>query len=200
MGLMSDSSDEKTEISGESRIKKQKNTKNSSKWWIIKIFIISFIISGVLSVVSEGAVSGLNVWIAILILLLFIFIGIVFDIIGVSVTTANPSVFNSMAAKKIRGAKTALWCTANSATVSNFCNDVIGDIAGIVSGSMGAVVSMSLSSILSLPLLFVSVIVTGFISAFTISGKALGKGIAIKRGDNIVFFISKLISVLKKEK
>lgn len=200
MESITDPPGEKNEEIKEDRPKKQKSSKGSSKLWIIKIFIISFVISGALSIVSETATSELNVWFAILILLVFIFIGIIFDIIGVSVTTANPSVFNSMAAKKVKGAKTALWCTANAATVSNFCNDVIGDIAGIVSGSMGAVVSMSLSSILHLPLLVVTVVVTGLISALTISGKALGKGIAMKNNDKIVFFISKILSVFKKEK
>lgn len=183
----------------EEKQKKQKH-KNSANLWIIKIFFVSFLISGVLSVVSETVTAGLNIWLAVIILLLFIATGIVFDIIGVAVTTANPSVFNSMAAKKVKGAKTALWCTANAAAVSNFCNDVIGDIAGIVSGSMGAVISMSVASSLSFPLLPVTVVITGLTSAFTISGKALGKRIAMSKNDGIVFFIAKIISIFKKEK
>lgn len=182
------------------REEKKTKKKKSPAAWIVKVFIMSFSISAALSVVSETATSELNVWIAIIILLLFIFTGIIFDIIGVAVTTANPTTFNSMAAKKVKGAKTALWCTSNSSVISNFCNDVIGDIAGIVSGSMGSVVSMSLAEVLGFPLLAVSVVVTGLISAFTISGKAMGKGVAIKNNDSIVFFIARIISVFKKEK
>ena len=179
---------------------KKKPKKKSAAGWIVKVFIMSFSISAALSVVSETATSELNVFIAIIILFLFIATGIVFDIIGVSVTTANPTTFNSMAAKKVKGAKTALWCTSNSSVISNFCNDVIGDIAGIVSGSMGSVISMSLSAVFNIPSLAVSIVVTGLISAFTISGKAIGKGIAMKNNDSIVFFISKIISIFKREK
>lgn len=188
----------KTEIR-EERPKKNKK-KNRKIFWIIRIFFVSFTISALLSVVSETVTSELNIWVAIIILFLFIATGVIFDIIGVAVTTSNPSTFNSMAAKKVKGAKTALWCTANAAAVSNFCNDVIGDIAGIVSGSMGAVISMSLAEMLSVPLFPVTVIVTGLISGFTIGGKALGKGIAMSANDNIVFLISRILSIFKKEK
>ena len=65
---------------------------------------------------------------ATLILLLFILLGIMFDIIGVAVTAANPKPFNSMAAHRVKGAKEALYLIRNAEKVASFCNDVVGDI------------------------------------------------------------------------
>ena len=83
---------------------------------------------------------------ALLILALFIGLGILFDIIGVAVTAADPRPFHSMAAHKEKGAKEALKLLRNADRVSSVCNDVVGDICGIVSGATGAVIVARLQS------------------------------------------------------
>ena len=61
-------------------------------------------------------------------LIIVIAIGIMFDLIGVAVTVGNEEDFHAQASKKIKGAKTSIKMIRNSAKVSNFCADVIGDI------------------------------------------------------------------------
>ena len=56
--------------------------------WIIKIILIAFIISILFSLVSELAIPNLNIYFSILLALFFIFIGVMFDMIGVAVTTS----------------------------------------------------------------------------------------------------------------
>ena len=115
--------------------------------------------------------------------------------IGVSVTASDESVFNSMASKKLRGAKLAVKFKKNADKVSSFCNDVVGDICGIVSGSAGAVIALRLSQILNVDVLLVTLLVTGIISALTIGGKALVKSRAIKRSDKILYRFALLLSI-----
>lgn len=79
--------------------KKQKKIDSKAKW-IIEVFIITFISSIFFSYVSTNGVSKLDVIPAILILILVIFTGILFDIIGVAVTVANEEEFHAKATKK----------------------------------------------------------------------------------------------------
>ena len=76
--------------------------------WIVTITITAFIITFFMSIFSESALKDINLSLSILIVLLFIVLGIIFDMIGISVTVADKKVFHSMAAKKVSGARVAL--------------------------------------------------------------------------------------------
>ena len=96
------------------RMKKTKKDSSELKWFIT-IFVLAFKLSIIFSFISTTAIGGLSLVPAVLVLLLVIFVGIVFDIIGVSVTVGKESDFNAMAAKKIPGSKTSLNLIKNSA-------------------------------------------------------------------------------------
>lgn len=166
--------------------------------WILKIVIASFIISVFFSFISEIAIPNVNIFFSILIAILFIAIGVVFDMVGVSVTTADESVYHSMASKKVKGAKMAIQLKKNASKVSSFCNDVVGDICGIVSGSAGAVISIKLTSIMNANNLIITLIVMGIISSLTIGGKAIFKSFAIKRSNNILYKFASILSIFEK--
>ena len=109
--------------------KSEKHKKeNSELKWFITIFITTFILSIFFSYISTNAISYLELLPAILILILTIFIGIIFDIVGVAVTVAKEEEMHAKASKKIQGAKTSIKLIRNSSKVSNICADVIGDI------------------------------------------------------------------------
>ena len=132
----------------------------------------------------------------VLILLLFIALGIVFDIIGVAVTAANPKPFNSMAAHRVKGAKEALNLIRNAEKVASFCNDVVGDICGIVSGSTATVIVVLLQNSFGWRSIVVSTVVTALISGLTIGGKAIGKKVAMKKSKDVIYLAAKVLSVL----
>ena len=111
--------------------------------------------------------------------------------IGVAALTSKESSFHAMSSKKIAGAKEAISLLRNGNVVSSVCNDVIGDICGIVSGSLGAVLTVYLTLKLNANGIWVTVLVTSFISALTVGGKAIGKQIAMKKSDGLVFFAGK---------
>ena len=168
--------------------------------WIIKILIISFVISFGLSFVSEMTIPNLSLVLGIIVTLLFIGLGIVFDIIGVSVTSSDEAVFHSMNSRKVKGASVAVKFKKNADKVSSFCNDVIGDICGIISGSAGVSVARGLASTFNLNIFYTGLIVTALIAALTIGGKALCKRIAIDNNHKIVYMTAKVISKFEKKK
>ena len=180
-------------------MKKEKKKKTIVDYsWIIKISIISFVISILFSFISETAIPNVNIIIGILLALIFIIIGILFDMIGVAVTASDEVELNSMASQKIYGAKMAIRLKKNANKVSSFCNDVVGDICGIISGSTGTVISIKLSSVTGGNPLLITLLVMGIISTITISGKAMVKGIAILKSNKILFRFAKILSIFSK--
>lgn len=166
--------------------------------WTIKIILIAFIISFMFSALSETIMPKLNIIISIIVLILFILIGIIFDMVGVAITTCDIKPFHSMNSKKIKYAKTGIKLINNQAKVSSFCNDVIGDICGIISGSAGVIIASTLSKNLNTNLFLTSLLITSTIAALTIGGKSLGKTIAIKNNTSIIKTFSKIISIFVK--
>lgn len=166
--------------------------------WIIQIIIMAFVISFALSFVSEMTIPKLSIVFGILITLIFIFVGILFDIVGVAVTSADEKVFHSMNARQVRGAKVAVTFKKNADKVSSFCCDVIGDICGIISGAAGTTIAVGLANIMEVELLFVSLTVAAVIAALTIGGKAMGKSFAINKSDIILYEFAKIVSIFYK--
>ncbi len=176
----------------------RKKKKKSNYRWIITITVSAFIISILFSFISESIIPHVNLFVGILIALLFIIIGIIFDIIGVSITTADEKPFNSMSSRKVSGASIAVSLIKNASKVSSFCNDVIGDICGIISGSAGIYIAVSISNILKTDTTFTTLLVTAIIAALTIGGKACGKGFAINSSDVILYKVSRTLAIFKK--
>ncbi len=162
--------------------------------WIYKVFLMTFFLSLAFSFVSNVISSRANIFVMILITLFVIAIGIIFDMIGTASLTSNEATFHAKSSKKIKGSKEALSIIKNSVKVASLCNDVIGDICGIVSGGMGAMVAISLSSIIGNTVLS-SILVSSIISSLTVGGKAIFKTVAIKKCDDIVFLVGKIKSI-----
>lgn len=167
--------------------------------WITKIVVSSFLISIIFTLISETVIPNVGIILGAILTLIFILLGVIFDMIGLAVATADEAQFNSMVAKRVKGAKMALKLKKNADKVSSFCNDVVGDICGIVSGSTGAVIAIKIVEYYDLNDLFITLIIMGIISALTIGGKALEKGIAMKKSNSILFSFAKFLSLFVKE-
>lgn len=167
--------------------------------WIIKIIIVAFIISIIFTFISETAIPNLSIILGVILALSFILIGIVFDMVGVAITVADEAKFHSMASKKVKGAKMAIKLKKNADKVSSFCNDVIGDICGIVSGSTGSVVALKIAEKTNVNELLIILIVMGIISSITIGGKAIEKGVAMSKSNQIVYVFAKILSIFYRK-
>ena len=167
--------------------------------WVIMITIWTFIMAMIFSIITEGLVYNLDIFLAIIILILIILIGIFFDIIGIAVTTAKEKPFHAMAANRIEEAKYAIKLVRNAGEVSNFCNDVIGDISGIVSGAVGTTIIYKLISIYAIKNgSILSIIITSLIASLTVGGKAFGKSIAMLYSEKIIFQTAKIFNFIEK--
>ena len=160
--------------------------------WIYKVFLMTFFLSLAFSFVSNVISSNANLCVMILITILVI--AFIFDMIGTASLTSNEATFHAKSSKKIKGAKESLKIIKNSVKVASICNDVIGDICGIISGGMGAMVALSLSNVIGNKVL-ASILVSSIISSLTVGGKAICKTIAIKKCDDIVFIVGKIKSI-----
>ena len=172
--------------------------KNSNRKWLITVTTLAFVISMVMSLFSTLALKNVPLIIAIIITFAFIAIGIVFDIIGVAVTTGDITVFNSMSSRKVKGGKVGVMLLKNTSKVSSVCCDVVGDVCGIVSGASGAVIVTLIINLTNINELLVTLLVSALISALTIGGKAMGKGFAIRESSKIITIVSKTLSIFTK--
>jgi len=187
------------EIKNLKEIEKTKEKKYVDFSWIIRIIIITFGISFLMSFVSGVTLPSVPTLVGVLIVLIFILIGVLFNMIGVAVTASDLSVFNSMSSRKVKGARLAVRFKQNADRVSSFCNDVIGDICGVVSGSCCITIANNISDSFGGNYLVCYLVVTSLVSALTIGGKAMGKNIAINKSDIILYkfclFINKFWKV-----
>ena len=180
--------------------KKDKTKNNNSDLkWFISIFIITFILSILFSYISTNAISSLELFPATLVLILTIFIGILFDIIGVAVTVAKEEEMHAKASKKIEGAKTSIKLIKKSAKVSNICADVIGDICGVLSGATAALISIKITEKFGLEY-NIQFIISAIVASLTVGGKAIGKGIAQRNSTRIVHAVGIILGKITFKK
>ena len=181
------------------KIKGDKSAKDGSLKWAGIITVITFLLSMALSFLASELIQGLAWYFSVMVLVLMIFIGIIFDILGIAVTTADEIPFHALAAKKEKGAKRAIKLLRNAEKVSNICNDVVGDICGIISGSTTASIVVFLVNTFSLSDdMYVAMPLTAVTAALTVGGKAIGKSIAINNANQIVHFVAKILSVFRR--
>lgn len=192
--------DEVENLKVQIRRKEKRNKEKPDMKWIIEIMVISFLISLVFSFASELVLPNVHVILGIIIVILFVFLGLIFDMVGVAVTSADEKPFHSMNSRKVKGADIAVLFKKNANKVASFCNDVIGDICGIVSGSAGAMIAISLANTLNIDKFIISLLVTAVIASLTIGSKAIGKSYAINKSNLILYEFAKLISYFYKPK
>ena len=166
--------------------------------WVVTVFLVTLAVSGMISLISDEVMASSGLLAAFAILLGIVFLGIIFDIIGMAVATASEKPFHSMAARKVPGAQEAIRLLRNAERVSSICNDVVGDICGIVSGTTAAVIVVRLQTALDLRSVLISVAVTALISGLTIGGKALGKTFAMKQSTKVVYWAGRFLHVFHR--
>ncbi len=167
------------------------------------IAVITFVLAAIFSVISSS-ILGEVVWIiGLLIVLLIIFIGIVFDMLGIASTAAKEAPFHAMASEKVKGARECVIIIRNADKFASFCNDVIGDISGIVSGTATTIVVLRIVNLMghgdgSTIQIVISVLLTSLVAALTVGGKALGKYFAINTSTKIIMIAGKTIAFIER--
>ena len=168
---------------------KKKKTGRSARpdfRWIALIFLVTVLISALMSFVSSNLLEGAG--------LILSFVILICIVLTVAVTAADEVPFHAMASRKVPEAEDALRLIRNAGRVSSFCNDVIGDICGVISGSAAAVISarvLLLSK--SGSEIFITLLLSAVVSGMTVGGKACGKSLAMNSSTAVVRTAAKVL-------
>lgn len=172
--------------------------------WVVTVFFTTLVVSGLIGLVSDEVMASSSLPVAFGILLFIVLLGIVFDIIGMAVASADEKPFHSMAARKVPGAQEAIRLLRNAERVSSICNDVVGDICGVVSGSASATIAaLILTHVDTAWSRGVSLVMSSLVAGLTVGGKAIGKTFAVSSCTQIVHMVGRILSAwnrLKKKK
>ena len=171
--------------------------KKSNVKWIIKITLISLVAAAVFALASTEILGNTGYVISFTVLAAFVIVGIFFDVIGIAVTAANEAPFNSMATHRQYGALEALRLVKNAKIVTSYCNDVIGDVTGVVSGGAAALIAARLMTSFNSETLLIPVVITAAVTALTIGGKAIGKTLAFSKSTKIVLGVGKFFAFIR---
>ena len=169
--------------------------RNKTIRWVVTIFLVTICVSALITLVSDALMEISTMAIAFLILFVIILIGICFDIIGMAVATADEKPFHSMAARRVRGAQESIRLLRNAERVSSICNDVVGDICGVVSGSASATIAAQILVRMegfAWPQV-ISLAMSAMAAGLTVGGKAIGKTYAINSCTKIVHSVGKFV-------
>ena len=175
--------------------------------WAVKITVITFLIAFFMGMFADVLSKNLSFFPALLVLIFIILVGIVADMAGIAIATADEKTINAMAARKMGGAKEALTLLKNAEKATNIFNDVIGDIAGIISGATSATIGVYLVAMakdflekgnFQLGQFLMLSLLSALVAALTVGGKAAGKKYAMKNAAGIVYFVGKLAYYLKR--
>ena len=171
-----------------------KRERNKQIRWTVTIFIVTIFVSATISYASDVLMNVSTMPIAFLILFLIIIVGIIFDVIGVAVTSADEKPFHSMAARKVPGSQEAIRLLRNAERVGSICNDVVGDICGVVSGAASATIAAQIVGNFSFTApQVISLAMSALAAGVTVGGKAMGKSVAIRSCTKIVHGTGKII-------
>lgn len=161
--------------------------------WVITVFIATLFVSGGISLLSESILAHSGMFLAFVILLAIVAVGILFDMVGVAVTAADERPFHAMASRKVFGARESIRLLRNAGKVSSICCDVVGDICGVVSGSASAAIAVRVIGDFSptWPKI-ITLGMSAMVAGLTVGGKALGKAAALGNATEIVHNVGKL--------
>lgn len=151
-----------------------------------------------ISAVFDTATIFLNttVWyIGAVVVLCIVFIGALFDMLGMAAAAARETPFHAMASKRVFGARKSIVIVRNAEKVSSICSDVVGDIAGVLSGAGALAVSVQLLTTIHTTgwrQEAVKIGITAVITSLTVGGKAIGKTLAIHAPTPIILIAGRV--------
>ena len=173
--------------------------KKTNYKWLIKIVLISVAATMVFTLASSEILGRTGYVVTFAVLVVFVLIGVLFDMIGVAVTAATEAPFHSMAAHREPGATESLLLIKNADKVSSFCNDVVGDVSGIVSGATAAMAAARLMQGLNNESFLLPLLISGAVTGLTIGGKAVAKTFAINKSTMIALKVGKLLAAFSRK-
>lgn len=176
---------------------KIENSETIKYRWAFRMFFISISLSIFFGYLSQTLLSTLGAIIASLSIIFFIFVSVLFDMLGIAAASADVEVFEKWKYDGIKGANIGYNLCLNSEKLCSFCADVVGDICSTLCGACGACIVVSVTknlnniNIETLITISISALIAGLMVFF----KALMKAKALKNANRIIL---KLGIILEK--
>jgi hypothetical protein len=178
---------------------KKKTKKNGPRYWSLRAFFITILLSVIFNILSSIAMTGAGIAVIVSVIIVLIIIGAIFDMIGMAVASCDEKPFYAMAAKKVKGAKVSLKLIKNSDIVGSVCSDIIGDICNIISGTASAslilIITINSDSLIKS---IISIAIGAVVAAVTVGLKAVFKKFAVTKSIEIVSAVGKMLSVFSR--
>lgn len=145
--------------------------------------------------ISQTILSKMGIAIASIGICLFIFLSVVFDMLGVAAVSADIEKFKNWKDANIKGSNAGYMLCCHCEKVCSFCGDVVGDICSTLCGAAGACIVVALSHHISVhsAIILISISVSAFIAGLTIFFKALMKEYALKKSNKIILKLGIII-------
>ncbi|MBQ8908914.1 MAG: hypothetical protein IJY90_01290 [Clostridia bacterium] len=159
------------------------------------MLFISITLSLCFGFISQAILSKMGIIIATILICLFIFLSVLFDMLGVAAVSAEIEYFEKMTALHLKGATVGHQLCLHCEKVCSFCGDVVGDICSTLCGASGACIVVAISKQLasSGAVLLISITVSAIIAGLTIFFKALMKEYALKNSNKIILRLGLLL-------
>ena len=168
--------------------------------WVLVTIIWTFFLAIIFGFITHYLLNEIkSLPVSFLILLFVVAIGIVFDLVGTAAAAANIAPLNANAARRVTGARRAVYLVKNAEQVANFCNDVVGDISGIISGTIAALIVFKLVSFFPTHMaeFYLGILLTAVVAAITVGGKAWGKSIAIRYSTEVILLAGLIVTKIE---
>jgi len=166
---------------------------NKNRKWILTTILLTFVLALIFGGVSNIVIENMNIFVAFLVLIVIMSIGIVFDTIGMAIATCDEAPFHAKSAKKQKGAKETIKILKEKEKNTNICNDLMGDICGIISGSLCALIAIKVTTAIKIDLAITSLLFGSIVAAVTVGSKAAGKTIGVKHSEQIMELVGKIV-------
>jgi CBS domain containing-hemolysin-like protein len=166
--------------------------------WAFRMFFISISLSVFFGFLSQTVLSNLGILFASIGIMFFIFVSVIFDMVGIAVASADIDVFEKWKNENIKGARVGLKLCINSEKVCSFCADVVGDICGTLCGAGGAciIAAATKNAADGNMVVIVSVLMSAVIAGLMIFFKAIMKSRALKNSNKIILKIGRIFEKL----
>jgi hypothetical protein len=184
------------------RPRRGKKRESRSGRWALFVTGLTFVITVALGLLANRLFALIPIWGALAIQLLLVAAGVLCDLLGIAVATADMPPFLSMASKKVPGAEKSIWLIKHAERVTNIFNDVLCDIFGVLSGATGiAIVVIIVENLrdLSTAQQYVDIAMTSLVAALLVGGKAAGKAFAMKNSREIVLGLGRLLGLFSSK-
>ena len=158
------------------------------------ITFFTFVLTIIVALLSYSWIESISFFPAVIILIIIILIGVVSDMVGIAAAAADEKPFHAKSSKKVFGAKKGLFLVKHANRVSNFMCDIIGDICGIISGSLGTIIVIKMANNWQVPKSWIDLFILSLIASLTVGGKSFLKSYGIKKANEIILLVGKILA------